>query len=793
MRIVLHLILILIAPFLFAQKVAQPSPILLTNTWNAKWIAPREVALMNYGVFHFRKTFNLASLPSSFVINISADNRYRLFVNGKSVCSGPARGDLQHWPFETIDIAEFLSTGKNTVSVQVWNFGEQMAWAQISHQTGLIIQGNSESERIVDTNESWKVIENTAYNPVASIAHITGPGDQVFAQRYPWGWKKIDTNDDAWPNAIISEDAVPFNAALKSERKLITRKIPLMEEVKQRMHSIKRFEGVTVGDNFLKGNEPLKLNPWTTATILIDQQELTTAFPELIVSGGRGSKITMTYSEALVDKISGEKGNRNDVKGKVMELRSDHDVFILEGGASRLFRPLTYRTFRYVEIKIENHQEELTLHDLYSVFTAYPFAENASFKSSDASLQPIWNVGWNTARLCAYETYMDCPYYEQLQYVGDTRIQALVSLYVSGDDRLMRNAIEQFHHSIFDEGLTKSRYPDHRGQVIPPFSLFWIGMIHDYWMLRDDPEFIKTFLPEIRRVLAWHEKQIDAKTNMLGKMKYWNFVDWPTEWPWKGHDEVSGIPAGTLEGGSSILTLQYVDALKNAAELFDAFQMKKEASIYKSTSERLINGTNKLCWDANRNLLADSPEKKEFSQHANTWAVLTDIVKPREQAAFITKIWKDTSLIQCTFYYRFYLNKALVKAGLGDTYTEFLQPWRNMVALGLTTFAERPEPTRSDCHAWSASPNYNVLATVCGIQPASPGFKTVKIEPHFGNLTWIEGEMPHPFGKIKVKLSKSKTGVDGEITLPKGLQGEFVWNGIKVNLNEGTQQVEINK
>src|SRR6185312_8780385 len=123
-----------------------------------------------------------------------------------------------------------------------------------------------------------------------------------------------------------------------------------------------------------------------------------------------------------------------------------------------------------------------------------------------SSLQQIWKVGWRTAQLCAGELYFDYPYYKQLQYTGDSRIQALISLYVSGDDRLMRKAILDFHDSRTPEGLTQGRYPSNHLQIIPTFSLFWITMIHDYWMLRRDDAFVKQFLPAINEILNWFQQ-----------------------------------------------------------------------------------------------------------------------------------------------------------------------------------------------------------------------------------------------------------------------------------------------
>lgn len=205
------------------------------------------------------------------------------------------------------------------------------------------------------------------------------------------------------------------------------------------------------------------------------------------------------------------------------------------------------------------------------MYTAYPFKENGSFSSNLPELQKIWEAGWRTARLCANETYYDCPYYEQLQYVGDTRIQALISLYVDGDDRLMRKAIRMFDYSRSYEGITTSRYPSRVPQYIPPFSLYWINMVHDYWMYRDDPAFVKACMPGVKSVLEWFAGKIDPKTDLLGPVPHWNFIDWPKQWPWNNNQPLGGTHKAAISGGSSILSLQLAYTLKDAVELLEAF------------------------------------------------------------------------------------------------------------------------------------------------------------------------------------------------------------------------------
>jgi hypothetical protein len=278
---------------------------------------------------------------------------------------------------------------------------------------------------------------------------------------------------------------------------------------------------------------------------------------------------------------------------------------------------------------------------------------------------------------------------------------------------------------------------------------------------------------------------------MLGGLPFWSFVDWPDEWAWDTVKGIGGQPDGAVEGGSSIVTLQLACSLDHAAALFDASGRQAAAAHYRTLATNLRAATRQQCWDESRQLFADTPERKTFSQHANVLAVLSGCVARDEARALVTRINTEKGLIQCTQYFRFYLLRAMKAAGLGDEYVSMLQPWHEMLAKRLTTFAERPDPTRSDCHGWSASPNYEFLATVCGIEPATPGFRTVRIEPHLGYLKRVEGTVPHPAGDIRVALRRVGNGVEGEITLPPGLSGDFVWIGRKLALRPGTQSVKI--
>ena len=256
--------------------------------------------------------------------------------------------------------------------------------------------------------------------------------------------------------------------------------------------------------------------------LLLDQSHTTNAYPVLETSGGARSIVRLTYAEALVDS-AGHKGNRNEIEGRTV--RGVHDVFLPDGGARRRFQTLYWRSFRYIQLDVTTADEPLRVHDLHGIFTAYPFAERARFASDLPWLADMWRMNWNGARIGAFETYMDTPYWEQLQYVGDTRIQGLISLYVAGDDRLLRQAIEHFDLSRIPEGLTASRYPSALTQIIPPFSLIYVAMVHDYMLHRNDPRSSAARLAGVRGILDWFGRHIDT-TGMLGPMPHWNYVDW---------------------------------------------------------------------------------------------------------------------------------------------------------------------------------------------------------------------------------------------------------------------------
>ncbi|NND09127.1 MAG: alpha-L-rhamnosidase [Saprospiraceae bacterium] len=757
--------------------------------WKASWIAHPTAPYHDYGVFHYRRTFSMTELPDSLSLYVSADQRYVLYLNGQEVSFGPARGDLLHWRYENIDIAPFLKVGKNVLAAQVFHLGQDAPAAQITLQNGFLCQvGEAVSSSIYTGDGKWKVTSNLAYSPIPYRIQVrgyyaAGPGDKVIAAKYPWGWQSIDFKDASWSKPKRVAAGKGHGASLNAMWVLTPRTIPQLERIEERLASIRRHQGIDNLTNFIAGDDPLIVPAHTKVQILLDNGVETAGFPNLMISRGTGSEIRITYAESLYDSTK-SKGHRDEIEGK--EILGYHDLFMPDGGLERSFTPLWWRTYRYIQFDIMTGEEPLEITDFYAHRTLYPFQLKARFKTNAERYEKLWEMCWRTSRLCAFETYMDCPYYEQLNYPGDTRIQALISLYLSGDDRLMRDAIELFEQSRTPEGITQGRYPTRTMLFIPTYSLVHIGMIHDYYMYRPDKGFIEPFLSGIRSTLEYYEQFIEDN-GLLGHLKWWQFVDWSEKFK-------RGTPPGVHESSTANISLQYIYAIQMAQELFTAFGWTHEAEKWNVVGTKMKQAVRKFCYDRDRQLFAETPAKHDFTQHTNIFAILTETVDREDQSALLNKILADDALHRTTLYFKFYLFLALQASDNGDLFDDQLNIWFRMMERGYTTCGETGEDhhDRSDCHAWSASPALFFIRLMAGITPASPGFSTVDIRPSLGKLRQMEGSIPHPEGEIIWQYQKLEDDtLEVSITLPPSTSGNFYWAGQTQRLHAGENAFQL--
>lgn len=750
----------------YAQDLAPAN-----RPWNAYWIAAPNDAGTDYGVYYFRKKIDLPAKPATFIIHVSADNRYKLYVNGSLVSLGPARGDIYYWNYETVDLAPYLTSGKNIVSAIVWNEASYRPEAQITVRTGFILQGSTKNEDALNTNNTWKCTKDNGYRPIPGYG-VASAGEMVNMNQTVKGWMAENFDDQAWPAANHLDNGHPKGTSDGYGWMLVPSTLPQMELTYQRISTLRKTEGMQTPTDFPATKTDVTIPANTSVSFLLDQTYLTNAYTTLNFSKGTGAGISISYAESLFDKKNkngSRKSNRNDVDGKDFSGRMDS--IISNGDAGQSFTTLYWRTYRYVRIRVQTKDESLVINDIYGTFTGYPFKKEAKFNTDNKEIKDILDIGWRTARLDAIETYMDCPYYEQLQYIGDTRIQTMISYYNSSDDRLARNALDLMDHSRLTEGVTLSRYPTHSTQIISTFSLWYIGMLYDYWMYRPDSKFIQDKLDGERAVLDFFSKY-QQPDGSLKNTPYWTFVDWANGKDWN----FGSAPKGE-DGSMAILDLQLLMAYQWAAAMEAKMGSLENAISYNKKAAQLKLTIQLKYWDTTKKLYADTKEKKLFSQHANSLAILTGLVKDADMPAMAKSLLTDNTLTQCTIYFKYYLHQALVKAGVGNDYMNWLDIWRSNIKMGLTTWAEESNltTTRSDCHAWGASPNIEFYRTVLGIDTDGPGFQKIKITPHLGTMTKASGEIPHANGAIAVSYTLDNNKWKIMVSLPKNTSGSFVW------------------
>jgi alpha-L-rhamnosidase len=773
-------------------------PLVLASPAYAKgeWVTHPDHVKLAPVVLHFRREVALSSLPKNFPIKVSADNRFVLYVNGKRVAKGPSRGDLAHWRYQTVDIRPYLKRGDNVIAAEVWNtvtdstdlLQRTSPFAQISATTGFWLEGANDAAQVIDSGPQWLVAEKAGHNftfplvalyqMLGDIWYAAGSGEVIDGATADWGWQGAQRSSAKWTAAV---PALPNGAP--SRWTLVPDTLPPMLYTPVKAGKVVRSD-LPDGGRFPAQSVTVPAN--SEVSLLIDQGVQLSAYPALTVSQGKGAKITVVYAEALYDDQK-HKGDRNAIAGR--RAIGLEDIFLPDGGMRRAFAPLWWRTWRYMDIRVKTGAEPLTLNGLSVRETGYPFEQKAYFKSSDAQLDKIWAIGWQTQKINAHENYMDSSYWEQLQYVGDTRVQAEIVDVVSGDPRLTRVAIDAFGDSQSADGMIQSAYPSSTDNVIPTFGLMWIGMMHDYWMRQPDVAVVERNLSKAQKVLDWYAPHV-AANGLLSRNPGWNFVDWVGDPPMAREAFPSFDP---VSGTSCMTSLIYLGALREAADMEADFGQASAAAAHRAAADKMADAVRTHCWDAERGLFADDPSKTVFSQHTNALAVLYDVVPHEQMPAILNAITSGKGIdapdgiLTTSYYFAWYLGRAFVHAGMGDRYVDLLETWRDLDALNFTTWPEARGNTRSDSHAWSAHPTAGLITVVAGITPDAPGYAKVQIAPQPGGLQHFDTASMTPHGLVRVRYKAKGAGVQFTITLPKGLDGSFVWQGKSYPLKSGKQ------
>ncbi len=771
----------------------------------AAWIWADDAGAVPPVFVRFRLSFISDGTPIR--MHVSADQRYEMTVDGEHVSRGPEAGDPRHWAFSSYELD--LTEGEHELCALVWAIGGHAPHAHMTHEPGFVLAAEGEYAQVLDTGLApWtaEVLGGISLLPERKMPgpHFIGSAGQLDARVFQWE----PVNEKP---AVVVQPALPdwgWRWGLRmSERCVRPAMLPEQraETVRPgRICAVLSDSGepgtftfvppeacndprVSLFESLLNKGRTVHFEPGESVAILWDLEDYYCGYPVLSVAAGRDSSLTVEWAESLFDELepvpgaeSAAKGQRDAVGGKYF--RGFGDTYIADG-EERGWRHFWWRSGRFLILRVKVSTEPLELREWCIEKVGMPLEFEGGFEA-DAELRHVLRMCQRGLEMCAHEHFVDCPHYEQLMYLGDSRVQALC-LYASvRDASLQRRSLVLADWSRMKQegGWTLCRYPARGDALIPPFSLIWIGMLRDHLDWRGEADFVRSLLPGVWAVLQCCQRYLD-KNGLLGQLPGWPFVDWSPEWD-------NGVPPGALDGASSVVNLLYAWALKHAVYLATHLGEPARASMLRERRAHLLHTVRTVFWDENRGLMADDEQHRSFSQHGQVLAILNHALD-KEQAARAWRGCREEALHETTLYFRHYFFEAAFLQHDPEAFFRGLKPWHDMLEAGACTPWERPEPSRSDCHGWGSNPLFWTRAGLAGIRPAAPGFKSVRVAPQPGPLNRLEVAMPHPAGMIEAKLTFAEGECRGSIDLPADVSGTFHWQGHRQALHGGRNPLSL--
>lgn len=779
------------------QPEADARPWRARGHWPFAWVAhPDATQTPIVAAYRLRFTLDAAARVRA---HVSADERYELFLDGARIGRGSERGSPDLWFFETYDLD--LAPGEHTLVAQVWSLGALGPEAQMSVRHGFLFAPEGDLGELLGTGRAaWEAKRLAGYTFIPpGAAKWRGYRVQVDGAAFDWGFERGD--GDGWVPAVAVEQAIgrvhdweiPPHHRLEPATLLPQVERPLQLGTVRLLAAAPSLEteGIAVrsADHdtqeaarwqaLVEGRGSVTVPPRTTRRAIIDLGEYYCAYPELVTSGGAGGTVRVLWAESLRHTPSAwvhDKGHRDEIEGKYFV--GYGDVFLPDGGAGRSFRPLWWMAGRYLEIVAQAADEPLVIERLRLVETRYPLEMESSFASDDRRLEEIAPILVRGLQMDAHETYADCPYYEELMYAGDTRLEILCTYVMTRDERLPRKALRLFDDSRRPSGLTQSRYPCRLMQIIAPFSLWWVGMVYDYALWRGDASVLAALMPGVRQTLEAFRRFI-GPDGLLYAPEGWNTLDWVPAWE-------AGIPPGGVDGASGLMNWQLVYTLALAADLEARLGEDEQAARYRRQAAELAERATAAFWDAGRGLLADDLEHRAFSEHTQCMALLSGQLPEAMRAQVAAGLLSGAEMERTTIYFSHYLFETYRLLGRVDALFDRLELWHDLMRRGFRCPVESPEPSRSDCHAWGSHPLYHYFVTILGVRPADLGFRSVEVRPQLGHLRRASGRLVHPAGEIAVDLRVEGGELRGQITLPEGVRGTLHLGGDTLELSGTT-------
>ena len=697
-------------------------------------------------LYYFKKEYTVTELQPS-ILNIFADSRYKLYVNGQLAAVGPCRASSDVRYYDAVDITKHLCIGANKIEIHVLQLAcslheDSYIFLESVMRSGnlaLCVWGNC-GDSNVQTDTSWLVAKETGLTffqdekcPYYNVA--------VLSERISKNYR----SDLCFTPAVEGRSIYCYDEAVGS--------FPVLTyPVKKSPIPMMFFSPATLNE----------IRPG-----VYDAGALTCGYIRLRCSGKGHLHITYAESMSFIEDGQIVKRKRNDENGLIL---GDSDEIAIDGVCT--FEPYWMRTFRYIEVKAEG---DVRIDRFDYLETGYPLVVADGYDFGNEKDNKLFEISVNTLRRCMHETYTDCPYYEQLQYTMDTYSQILFTYQLTTDRALAEKAIDDFAASYRVGGLTQSRFPVISAQYIPGFSLFFVLMVYEHAQRFGDLTFLRKYLHIADGVVDWFVQRL--QNYMVPRSALWDFVDWSEEYDNGCIPSKEPIAVYSLMLAYTLEKLSYLHRLLgNTADPYNELAAKIKAAV------------KTLCYDEDCGFYADAPDKAHFSQHPQIWAVLCGMEVG--QAAKELLIRSNTLKNAITSAYMYLYLRALEIAGIYDESEAMMNKLRRLVDLGCTTTPETLfEANRSECHAWSAVAIYEFTAKVLGVTYCDG---QIRIAPYIKGRSYAKGTVATPVGMVHCQWKESDDQFTLSISLPKGETAVLILpNGETIHAESGTYTAKL--
>ena len=720
--------------------------------------------------FRLRNDFDSDGTP--LTLYVSADERYVLLLDGTEVSRGPARGWVSHWFCQRMTLP--VVRGKHRLDAVVWTLGDDAPTAQVSNGGGFFLKAEGPYDGQLTTGKAtWKIapLKGTVTDG-RSYPRSFGCGTQFKV----FGMSVLDEEPaaDAW--ADVRRITKPLADELDSWGM-----VPSGHSVYESILPEMMMRPIRPGEI---PKERIRVAAHEKREWLFDLGDYYCAYPHLTVSGGKGAKIRFGFSECLVDG-EGRKLHRDARDGAFTQ--AYFDTFIPDGRAKAGFTVPWWRCGKWCKLEVETSDEPLTVDDIVLMETRYPLAvEGTFFAEGDGSLAAIARMCERGVEMCAHEIMLDCPFYEQQMYPGDILMSFAAMRTMTGDLRLPLQGLELFDAARMPSGLVPMNGPCRADQRGSTWTLSWVCAVGEIalWGGKENLEWIKDRFPGVMHTLMSYAR-IENGTGLLVDPPGWNFLDWTKGWESSCYAPPNGLPG---KGPDACINLLYLLAMERTVDLATAIGETEQAAYWKRRSENLAAAIRAAFWDEQRGMIADTPEKTSFSEHAVAMSITTDCLPPDCRNRSFANLEKAEDLSRASYMLHLVFS-AYFRYGRGDLFLKKLDQWRGYLKLGMRCPLESPEFPRSDCHAFAAVPLYYFHVGLAGVRPMASCFSRVLVKPSPGGLRSIRAKTPHPRGFVTTDLSFDGMRVNGSVVLPDGVDGVFSWQGREVRLAGGENDI----